>query len=196
VGATVLSYSNPSMIDNMGAYINYSTGYSTFIANGKAYSQLDKDTDLDADYTCGAAMMIKREVIERVGLLPEYYFLYCEEEDYCVRAKKLGYRIICSAKATVLHKASSTVKCYRGLKNYYFHRSRFLFLRVHAKPQQCLLAIGHSALAIFPYYLYQYTVLSRDKPLEGLHELQSFMWGMFDGIRFKTGCNKKLHQAT
>jgi GT2 family glycosyltransferase len=191
VGATILDFNNPKMIDNMGAMIDYRTGSSRFVANGEIYG--DGRKDVDVDYTCGAAMMIKREVVEKVGLLPEFYFLYGEEKDYCVQAKKKGFRVVNSGKATVIHKTSSTVSKYLGVKNYYFHRNRFLFLRLHAKPHQYLFAVLHSGFILLPVYVFRYTVRNRSNPKDGLKELHSFITGLFDGIRCKTGYTKKIN---
>ena len=191
VGATILDYCNPKIIDNMGAKIDYLTGRSTFIANGELYRE-NRD-DIDVDYTCGAAMMIKRGVIEKVGFLPEYYFLYSEEKDYCVRAKKKGYRVVVAAKAKVIHKGSSTVKRYVGLKNYYFHRNRLIFLRIHAKPYQFIFAILHSMLLILPFYSFTYLVRERISRRDSLSELSSLVSGVLDSIRFKTGYTKKVN---
>ncbi|MFB3888669.1 MAG: FkbM family methyltransferase [Candidatus Bathyarchaeia archaeon] len=190
VGATVLDYGNPRFIDNMGASIDYFTGNSKFIANGEPYRE-DLE-DIDVDYACGAAMMIKREVIDKIGLLPEHYFLYGEEKDYCVHAKKSGYRVVVAAKARVIHKTSSTVKNYLGLKNYYFHRNRLIFLRLHARPDQYIFAIAHSLLVTLPFYLVKYILQGHSRPRESLTELVNFVSGVFDGVRFKTGYTKEL----
>jgi GT2 family glycosyltransferase len=144
------------------------------------------------DYASGAAMMIKREVIEKTGLLPDFYFLYGEEKDYCIRANKKGFRVVSAPKAKVVHKASSTVKKYLGLKNYYFHRNRLIFLRLHAKPYQFIFAIVHSAIVVFPYYLVKYLIRGRSRFHDGIIELFNFVLGVFDGIRFKTGYTKKV----
>ena len=192
VGATVLYYDNPRVIDNMGAKVNFFTGNSSFFANGDIYGETLEE--IDVDYTCGAAMMIKKEVFCNTGLLPEYYFLYGEEEDFCVRARRKGYRVVVSAKATVLHRASSTVKKYPGLKNYYFHRNRHIFLRLYANKIQYFFAVFYSAFIVFPYYFFKYIVRGRSNLQEGRIELFSFVKGVFDGLRLKTGYTKKVSQ--
>jgi hypothetical protein len=50
-----------------------------------------------------ACAYIKREVIERVGLLDERYFSYFEDTDYCFRARDLGYDVVCCGGVTLLH---------------------------------------------------------------------------------------------
>jgi GT2 family glycosyltransferase len=190
VGATILDSSSPMVIDNMGAKINFYTGYSEFLAHGSIYRE---NAELkDVDYASGAAMMIKKEVIEKIGLLPEFYFLYGEEKDYCISASEKGFRIVCAPKAKVIHKISSTVKKYPGIKNYYFHRNRFIFLRLHARTHQFVFAILYSCLWIFPYYIIKYLIRGRSKFHNGMCELANFVQGVFDGVNFKTGCTKKV----
>lgn len=50
-----------------------------------------------------ASVYIKREVIEKVGLLDEEFFAYFEDTDYCFRAKERGYRTVCSGDVTLIH---------------------------------------------------------------------------------------------
>ena len=57
-------------------------------------------------YCHGAAMMFRRETVERVGPMPEAYFLYYEELDWCVRIAQAGYLLWYEPKATVFHRES------------------------------------------------------------------------------------------
>ena len=57
----------------------------------------------EVDFTLGATMMLKREVIEASGMFDEDFFLYCEEVDWAWRIKKLGWRILCAPSAHVTH---------------------------------------------------------------------------------------------
>ena len=56
------------------------------------------------DYVSGCAMLIKKPVIEKIGLLNERYFLYFEDVDYCLRAKKAGFNVAVEPKALITHK--------------------------------------------------------------------------------------------
>lgn len=59
-------------------------------------------------YIPGAAMLIKKEVIEKIGLLDERYFLYFEDGDYCLRAQNAGYVLKIIPEALVYHRPSSS----------------------------------------------------------------------------------------
>lgn len=57
----------------------------------------------DVDWVDGCCLMIRRDVIDRVGLLDEQYFLYAEELDWCRSARKAGWRIVTSPDASMIH---------------------------------------------------------------------------------------------
>ena len=77
----------------------------------------------------GAAMLVKREVIENVGRFPETFFLYYEEWDWSTRILKAGYKIYFQGLATVYHKESISVGKLNPLKEYYLTRNRILYMR-------------------------------------------------------------------
>lgn len=93
-------------------------------------------------YVHGAAMMGKKEVIDRIGLMPELYFLFYEELDWSVQFRKAGYTLWCEPAAVVYHKECMTAKRGSSLRLYYMTRSRLLFARRNldglAKSLSCL----------------------------------------------------------
>ncbi|WP_022821742.1 glycosyltransferase family 2 protein [Hymenobacter norwichensis] len=77
----------------------------------------------------GAAMMVPMEVIRKVGLMPELYFLYYEELDWCEMIKRGGYESHYVAQGTVYHKESASVGQGSVLRTYYMYRNRLLYIR-------------------------------------------------------------------
>jgi len=63
----------------------------------------DGSTERQVDWVCGAAMMIRRETIDQVGLLDGGYFLYYEEADFCRRARAKGWQVWYSPAAEIVH---------------------------------------------------------------------------------------------
>jgi len=74
------------------------------------------------DYITGAAMLIKREVVEMVGQMREEYFLYYEDVDWCLRACKAGYKCVLVPASKVWHKVSATNK--EGSPSYIYYHTR------------------------------------------------------------------------
>ncbi|MCB9454432.1 MAG: glycosyltransferase family 2 protein [Anaerolineaceae bacterium] len=60
------------------------------------------------DFTLGATMMLRREVIEQVGPLDEGFFMYCEEIDWAWRIKQAGWEVACVPAAHVIHLAGQS----------------------------------------------------------------------------------------
>ena len=85
------------------------------------------DTPHPTPYAHGAAMMIKHEIIEKVGIMPECYFLYYEELDWSMMIRRTGYEIWYEPACTIFHKESQTTGQQSPLKTYYISRNRLLF---------------------------------------------------------------------
>ncbi len=84
-------------------------------------------------YAHGAAMMVKREVIDKAGMMPECYFLYYEELDWSMMIRRTGYDIWYEPATTVLHKESQSTGQNSPLRTYYITRNRLLFVRRNNK---------------------------------------------------------------
>lgn len=78
-------------------------------------------------YLHGAAMMIKREAIEKTGLMPEIYFLYYEELDWSTRLAQAGYELWYEPRCTVFHKESQSTGRQSKLRTFYLTRNRLLY---------------------------------------------------------------------
>lgn len=85
------------------------------------------DTAHSTPYAHGAAMMVKKEVIEKAGQMPECYFLYYEELDWSMMIRRAGYEIWYEPACTVFHKESQTTGQNSPLRTYYITRNRLLF---------------------------------------------------------------------
>ena len=80
-------------------------------------------------YAHGAAMLIKREAIDKVGLMPECYFLYYEELDWSMMFTRAGYQIWYEPKCTVFHKESQATGQNSPLRTYYITRNRLRLVK-------------------------------------------------------------------
>lgn len=107
-------------------------------------------------YAHGAAMMVKREAIEKAGLMPECYFLYYEELDWSMMIRHAGYDIWYEPDCTILHKESRSTGQNSALRTYYITRNRFLFARRNVTPPKryltyCYLAVIVASRDIIKY---------------------------------------------
>jgi GT2 family glycosyltransferase len=125
----ILYYGTDNLIQYAGSRgINRWTGRSITI--GQQEKDLGQhNTSRPTSLVDGAAMMIPRHVIAQVGPMPELYFLYYEELDWCESVKRAGFTAHYVAQSTVYHKESVSVGKASVLKTYYLNRNRLLFLR-------------------------------------------------------------------
>jgi hypothetical protein len=87
------------------------------------------DTAHPTPYAHGAAMLIRRDAIDKVGLMPECYFLYYEELDWSMMFTRAGYQIWYEPKCTIYHKESQSTGQNSPLRTYYLTRNRLLLVR-------------------------------------------------------------------
>ncbi|MCL0070509.1 glycosyltransferase family 2 protein [Dehalococcoidia bacterium] len=133
-GPKTYYYDFPNRIQSAGAKINMRWGRAALIGKKQIdVGQYDKERQVD--YVSGCCLLIKHQVIEKVGLLDESYFCYWEENDWCLRGYKAGYKSIYVPKANIWHKIAASD---RGKASawHYFAKNRFLFMRQHATKLQ------------------------------------------------------------
>ncbi|MCL5072454.1 MAG: glycosyltransferase family 2 protein, partial [Actinobacteria bacterium] len=85
------------------------------------------DTIEETEFVTGGAMFVKREVFEKVGIFDDKYFMYLEDSDLCLRAKKMGYKILYNPKAVVFHENAKSAGLGSALQDYFITRNRMYF---------------------------------------------------------------------
>lgn len=127
------------------------------------------DTPHTTPYLHGAALMVKREVIEKVGEMPEIFFLYYEELDWCTRMTDAGYELWYEPRCTIFHKESQSTGQFSKLRIFYMTRNRLLYTRRNRTGSQRVLSI-----------LYQSTIAAGKKSilfaLKGRFDLFTAVW--------------------
>ncbi|WP_162054841.1 glycosyltransferase family 2 protein [Pontibacter pamirensis] len=125
----IIFYGTDNLIQYAGSMgVNPWTGRS----KGIGYQERDKgqyNVSTKTALADGAAMLVPKKVIDQVGMMPELYFLYYEELDWCEMIKRAGFTCHYVADATVYHKESVSVGKFSVLKTYYMNRNRLLFIR-------------------------------------------------------------------
>jgi GT2 family glycosyltransferase len=90
----------------------------------------------DVEFVTGAALAVRREMIETVGLLDEGFFMYFEDADWCARARRYGFPVVYVPDATAIHDESAF--SVRGSPSYLrrFHGGRWRYLLKHFDPKE------------------------------------------------------------
>ena len=99
------------------------------------------DTPHPTPYLHGAAMMIKREVVEKAGMMPEIFFLYYEELDWSTSMTRVGYELWYEPRCTVFHKESQSTGQLSKLRTYFLTRNRLLYARRNMKGMERLMSV-------------------------------------------------------
>lgn len=85
------------------------------------------DTLAPVEFASGCALLVKKEVFEKVGLLEGKYFLYYEDADFCQRALRKGFRIFYVPEAKIWHKVAASSQIGGDLQDYFMVRNQLLF---------------------------------------------------------------------
>lgn len=86
----------------------------------------------ETEFATGCAMLVKRKVFEKIGLFDSRFFLYLEDLDFNVRAKKAGFKILFVPQAKIWHKNLGTKETSIKRQQYFYTRNRLLFALKHA----------------------------------------------------------------
>ncbi|BAI62002.1 putative glycosyltransferase [Methanocella paludicola SANAE] len=130
---------------------------------------------IEVDYVEGSCILVKRDVIEKIGLLDPQYFLYWEDTDWCERGRKIGYKTISVPDAKIWHKISATSNRRGGTNSYYMTRNCFIFMRKNASTSQFISFLTYFILFKFWYNILMYGIYYRN-----IAELKGFLKGTFD----------------
>lgn len=125
----------------------------------------------------GAFLFIGKQVIDRTGYLREFYFLYREDTDYCLRAYNEGVKVVFYPEVTVVHKTGATTK---NVADYYYYRNSFILSREIYKCGGAELALFY----IFRFIRYSLGIIRRKAPLsEKTVRLKRLWSAYYDGVR-------------
>ena len=85
--------------------------------------------EIELDVAIGASMMVRVDVFKKIGLMNEEYFLYSDENEFCLRAKKAGYRITAIRDAVVYHKEGYRQNKQTLMAEYYITRNSLYMVK-------------------------------------------------------------------
>lgn len=158
----ILFYDDPRVIQYAGfTPINLITGRNQTIGLGTQNNNQYDNTSYRTAFCHGAAMMCRKSDINHVGLLPEQYFLYYEELDWCEMFKRAGKQIWFTGKTHIFHKESISVGKESAVKTYFVTRNRLLFMRRNTNWLNVTLFSAYYLLLAVPKQVITYLVKGR-----------------------------------
>jgi len=177
IAGTNYYFDEKQTIWGIGGMMDYNFGIARNVGkNQKDTNQYKRSENFD--YLPGCALLVKKSVVEKIGLLDEKYFVYYDETDWNIRAKKAGFDLVYPPKAKIWHKASRTTQEGSIFKNYYLTRNKLLFLQKFTnKRSKLVLPIISTYLIDMPF---RWVFRSSVKDLPNI--LKGITWGMIDAL--------------
>ncbi|HRQ38136.1 MAG TPA: glycosyltransferase [Chloroflexota bacterium] len=161
-----LYFGDGRTLQHAGAMLEYPLA----IGRHRFYKQPDNgqaDELCDVDYVTGAALAVRREVLDAIGLMDEAFSpFYYEEVDFCHRAIQAGFRVVYVPTAVATHHESLTMGPMSDRQYYDLNRNRLYYVLKHYTPAQFL----EDFLAAERAHLESLTHLSQIKLLRRIYQ--------------------------
>jgi GT2 family glycosyltransferase len=122
LGSKVYFYSEPERVHFAGGRVKKSLGRGIHLG----MDGLDDGREgpaVESDFVTGASLAVRAEMIRQVGLLDPGFFLYLEDLDWCLRARRAGWRVLYVPSSRIWHKVNATAVRRRPLIIYYVCRN-------------------------------------------------------------------------
>jgi len=177
LGPKIYFYDKPNVIWSAGCKISWKFSRGIQIGTNELdHGQYDKPREVE--YVSGSAFLIKTEIIQKIGLMDEKYFLYFEETDWTLKANQKGYKSLYVPKSKIWHKVSSSgggISKPAGL--YYITRNRWIFMKKWSKKIDYIIFIIYQLVGaiIFPITL---SIIYKNRKL-----FANYYHGLIDGIK-------------
>lgn len=123
----------PTLLMSFFDFFNINHRFFNSRLNGR-YPTAAYDHPFEIDHPLGACLIMRRAVLEQVGLLDDGFFMYCEEIDWCLRLKRTGRQIWYVPDARVIHHGGKSTSQFRQRMFVELHRSRYRFFAKHYAP--------------------------------------------------------------
>ncbi len=128
VGPKAFYYWDRELIWSAGGIIRFKESVTRERGN-KAIDRGQFDRDVEVDYLNGCAILMRRSVVEEVGVWDPIFNLAVEDADWCMRAKQRGYRCMYAHRAVLYHMVSASAGDYVARRTFYTGRANAIFVR-------------------------------------------------------------------
>lgn len=190
IGGRILYDEPEDVIWFAGGLVDPGTGYTTHrgqdLPDGPEFMQPQQ-----VDYVTGCLFFVRKELFRELGLLDERMFMYCEELDFCLRARRAGFSCFYEPESVIRHRVSRSMGgAYRPLYYYYQVRNLLEVYRIH---------MGASRLSMETLKLWYHLVFRQSQTMLRAHRfgagpyIAAIWLGYADFLRGRFGRN--IHAA-
>ena len=158
LSSTILSHERRDEVWFAGASLSLLTGRSRHLGAGRLEREISPEIR-ETDRPCTCSMLVSRRLLEEVGLMEERLFLYAEELDWALRARKMGFHALVVPSSRVWHRLSTSTGCApSGDAHYYSVRNTLSVLAWHAPLRPGFLNEVRAALVVGAYIASLFTM--------------------------------------
>lgn len=182
LGPTVYYYDKPNKIAFIGGKINFYSGKTTHYEFNKQDRGQFHEKELD--YISGCGLFIRTKTIRDIGLLDPEYFLYYEDIDWSLKARRKGYKIYYVPLAKIWHKISTSDQDRSLISLYYGTRNEFRLMKKNTNLKQMSI--------FFPFYLIDKLIYSILLAFRGNKGSLIIFRAIYDALRGDYGYKKEL----
>lgn len=136
LGSTLVKYNTDKIQCFGGGYINKLIGFQNYYGEDESLDYVKNNTKKledqysgKLDYIVGASIFLPIEILTEYGNIPEHYFLYWEETDFCYGLKKAGLDLKWIPNSIVYHKIGSSTDITSSFTDYYSTRNTIRFFK-------------------------------------------------------------------
>jgi len=189
----IVYFTKPNYLWYAGAYLNPRSIYFSYHIGMGQKDNEQYDQIKETSYVAGTALFTRKDVIEKIGLLDEIFFMYAEEVDWNYRAKQIGYKLIYFPETVVYHKVNPITKENRlGYREnpfqvYLYTRNKIIFTFKNYSLLDIILffCIYQLRAALFEIL---FSILQR-KPKFLIAQFRALIMGILIGLRRRTNRN-------
>lgn len=177
-GATILQMDNREHIQEVGGMINYNRyEISPNYRNWKITDEIPEK--VECDFLAACAVLVKREVLEKVGIMRRDYFVYWDDIEWCRRCKDAGYRLVALKDAHVWHKWSANTITKFAFTEYYGRRNRLRYFATYIDEKDIDAYIENSLRGMFNLFYGHYRKGAFDEMKMSLYALDDLIHGVW-----------------
>jgi GT2 family glycosyltransferase len=181
VGPMVYHYDEPDVIQSAGGWVNRYWVAGHFGKDEKDQGQFNVARPVD--WLTGCSILVRRAVVEQIGMLDERFFIYCEEEEWCLRAREANWKLVHVPQAKLWHKGVK--RDYRPKPSFTYYSTRnhlLLFAKHHAPLSVWLAAWGQTIRTLTSWTIkpkWRHKHEHRDAMWRGVVDFLRHRWGMY-----------------
>ena len=128
VGSCILYYDRPNIVQTAGMKLGPHNLQISHLGQGKAATDISVSRQTEVACVPACSILVRRELMQDIGLMDESYFMYHEDVDWQIRAKRAGWKIVYVPGSKVLHKCGGSTKRSQFVGAYYQSRNKFILI--------------------------------------------------------------------